>query len=1036
MNRPRSRIISASAGSGKTYTLATHALGLLATDEDPASICAITFTRAAAGEILERICQRLVRAIEDNDAREDLSRSLGRRVSQTDAEVMLRRLLDALDRLNISTIDALLHRIASAFALSLDMPPGWSVLEPEQDDLLRERALEATLSAVGLDELATLIEDLVGKPTLSPPRKTVLNGLRDAAHRVRDVPDDEPWESFRPDLHPLSEAMLDVAIDALERMSLPVTREGRPHKVWQSGVQKLVASLRERRFDDAMQLGLVKKALEPWPTFARIEMSNEHLRVLAPILCHLQAIVMHRIFDRTIALRDLSRRYLACEDALKRQELKLRFDDIPPLLLRADAMGNLPELGERLDLRIRHLLLDEFQDTSIIQLRLLMPVLDEILSSDDERTCLIVGDAKQSLYTWRDAEPALLDAVGAQYPQLERASLDLSYRSSQVVLDTVNRVFGRIGSCNAMGTARDAAQAWQGRFSPHTAAKELAGRVRLIEVRNTGKENEDSVRKACVQRVREIRAGAPWASIGVIVRTNKAIRPIVDELRQQGIAASEEGGSTLCDTRPVACTVALLRLALYPHDSAARMLVGTSPLGPTVGLLDPLDHTQGARVASQVRARIARHGLVSWLAEIQRQLASSMVPEEHARFEQLIDLAGAFDAGTSPRLDAFLEMVDARRVELPSLHPVRVMTVHHAKGLEFDAVILCELDESIEPKGRGLIFERRKPLDPATGVIRTPTKDELPFCDKRLQRVYEDYRQRCIEEALCVLYVAMTRARHSLDMFIEYVSEEKSQSRAISHARILRETLGESQTTSEPSPADSCRVLHAAGDDSWMETACEEKDEVPEVREVEIHLRTRSMRPTVRLAVRAASRPAEISAPASILRPGGDTGARIGSIVHALFERVAWIEDFDDDEEELLRVARTISPAHAEAGVDLFRRAMSSKVLQELLARPSEACELWRERPFVVRIENPSPVLLSGRFDRVHIFLASGRPRRAIIFDFKTDREDEASLRKRYHEQMAGYRTALSQMLDLAPDRIRCTLVSIPAGTIIEMDDA
>ncbi len=1029
MSVPASRLIRASAGSGKTFALTTHFLRLLAAGEEPASICAITFTRAAAGEILERLCQRLVRAIESEENLRDLSRHLDRTIEHQDGVAMLRRLLDSLDRLNISTIDALLHRVATAFALALEFPPGWRTLEPEHDEALREQALEHALASSNQAELALLIEALIGKPSLAP-RKAVLEAMRNAAHRVRSVPEDEPWESLRPGLRPLSEEKLADAIDALEHMELPVTAAGGRNKTWQKAVANLVDSLRERRYDDAIAMGLVQRALEESPKFARVEMSRHHLWVLRPIVRHLSAVVRQRVFGRSIALRDLARRYLESENALKRRHRLLRFDDIPPLLVRGEVMGNLPELGERLDLTIRHLLLDEFQDTSVIQLRLLLPVLDEILSSDDGRTCLIVGDAKQSLYTWRDAEPSLLDALGQRYgDRLRLESLTMSFRSSQVVLDAVNGVFGHLRTNPALASAPEAGGAWQDRFQEHEAFhREMPGRVCLTEVSGPSEDDDEDnpLLAAAVQRVQEIRRGAPWASIGVIVRTNKAIRPIVDALRRRGITASEEGGSTLCDTRPVACVIALLRLALHPHDSAARMLVGTSPLGAAVGLLDPLDAREGARVAAQVRAQVARHGLAPWLVRIRNSLASSMVQHEHARFEQLIDLAGAFDAGTSPRLEVFLEMVDSRRSDLPAMHPVRVMTTHHAKGLEFDAVILCELDKSIEPKEHGVIFERPDPLGPVSGAMRMPAKDESLFCGERMGRIIESHRQQCIEEALCVLYVAMTRARSSLDLFIGPPPKDPG---AITHAWILREALAPESAKEGGGPG----VLFSLGDDSWMDAP--EKDEAGAApRAVEIRLRSRRKRPAARLGVRAASRPAAPLAPATILRPSGDTGARVGSIVHALFERVAWIDDFDVDDDELLRIARMISPDVADVGLDLFRRALTSKTLRRMLSRPDEACELWRERPFVVRVEEPTPTLVSGRFDRVHVFREGSRVERAIILDFKTDREDEASLRQRYDAQMSSYRSALAQMLALPSDRIACALVAIPDGTIIEME--
>ena len=154
--------ISALAGSGKTYQLTSRFIGLLSLDAKPEEILAITFTRKAAGEIFDRIVQRLAAACLREKDRKELEASLrafhgnDRFQLPPDAPARwLQTVLNAMPRLHISTIDSLFVNIVQAFALELGLPPRQEILQGGTFDAAREEALRAALDAGTFDTFVT-----------------------------------------------------------------------------------------------------------------------------------------------------------------------------------------------------------------------------------------------------------------------------------------------------------------------------------------------------------------------------------------------------------------------------------------------------------------------------------------------------------------------------------------------------------------------------------------------------------------------------------------------------------------------------------------------------------------------------------------------------------------------------------------------------------------------------------------------------------------------------------------------------------------
>ncbi len=149
-----------------------------------------------------------------------------------------------------------------------------------------------------------------------------------------------------------------------------------------------------------------------------------------------------------------------------------------------------------------------------------------------------------------------------------------------------------------------------------------------------------------------------------------------------------------------------------------------------------------------------------------RALAPQLDVRDLSRLSQLVELAFRLDEAPLRRPDEFIAQVRAQRIEDPTAAMVRVMTVHQAKGLQFDMVVLPELDVQFKGQTPLVVAERPEPLGAISRVCRYAGETVQSLLPAAYRKMFECWPDQSMAEALCVLYVAMTRAVHSLDMII------------------------------------------------------------------------------------------------------------------------------------------------------------------------------------------------------------------------------------------------------------------------------
>ena len=1066
----RNSVILASAGSGKTYELAGRYIGLLGGATTPDRILALTFTRKAAGEMLARVFKRLLDGATRVQARHDLGVLLGRTLSEAESWRLALSLVRRIGSARVQTLDSFMTQAARAVAPDLGLPPRWRVMDDTEQELVVEDALDRLFETVDVQELSAVVERMLGEMPLRP-----YEAVRAAVTRLHEgwieCPEQGRW-GVRPEKECYPELVRITAKVMLKEE--PRNQRGAVDNRLKKKLEDLTKLVERAEWRSFLRDTLVKNVLAGECTYYKAPIPESHLSPLALLIEAVRLMAVGELADQSEAAARVASGFDAALQQAKRSRGVVAFDDLSRLLLSGGAAADAEWLAFRLDSKIDHVLLDEFQDTSRSQYQCLEPMLQEIVSQGGERSIFAVGDVKQSLYGWRNAVPDLLPSLPRRLhlgPAQTRAK---SWRSSPAVLEAVNAVFGTIAENSMLQEYRSAATRWAEFFQRHEAVKaDLPGLVRIEETASieptasddgdddtdddgtpAAKENAGVRERHHIEqvaaRVAQIHRDHPEWTIAVLLRTstNNRLTRYAEALKRLGIDAAEDRGFPLTAEPAVNAVLSLLQLAEHPGDSAAGYHVATSALGRLVGLHEPLSSAANGRCAERVRLEIARSGLTAVLRGLRLALTARLTELGVSRLVEMERLASQWDADTDATLADFIRTVEQSAVVDAARAKVSVMTIHHAKGLEFDAVVLPELNRAWKKITPKLIVDRGErgeadPLAPVERVTIYPAQ-ELQDADERLRAMAQRYWSRVVREELSCLYVAMTRAVRRLDVMIQPTKNKATQPSA---AAVLKAALGDKSSPDADAGghdggAGAGRVLalfEHAGSEAATAAATAARSEGAE----------RSSSPTVRFHLAAADVGAMVAPSA------GDEGAlsdmltyeltrvmhlRAGEVWHFAFETIEWRQadsavraadlaaaKFRLREDERTKLAGQLGDCLANSMGGLFAP-------DRYLARGGRATVL-REWSFAIAADR-SAKAMNGRIDRLVVGLdGAERPIWAEVIDFKVQlvREGAAAAADEHRAQMEAYRGAVSAMLKLEPAKVACVVAFPLTGAYAEL---
>lgn len=1070
------RVVRASAGTGKTYDLSTRYLHLLRQGAKPDTILATTFTCKAAGEILGRVLLRLANATQNSTDAAALRRDLqAPSLTSQDCGRMLAGLCRGLHRVSVSTIDSFFHRVANCFRQELGLRPDVQVVGDDDPRIvrLRRQAIDAVLGADQLPKLLQMMRRLHHDQTTRSVTDAIDRIVGGQSYQLfRQNPQAERWSlSSEHVWRRLGDAALVDAVDTLRTLRRVLPPDKRWARAWKADVETAQSS----DWDAFLNQGLASKIAAQGcdASYYRQPVPPAVVNAYEPLIEHARAQLVDRVTRQTQATYRLLVQFDRHFTRLRQEYGILLYSDIPLKLAAAVCDGDnglLPDLYYRLDTRVTHLLLDEFQDTSVPQWHILRPFAQEVCAhSDGSRTFYCVGDLKQAIYGWRGGRAEIFDQI-EQELHLEPGSgrsQNISYRSSQVVLNTINRVFSSIATNPAVSKARPEAQQWQERFQHHIAyEKHKPGYVELVtpaaSLFGPSPDSDDTddreltlAASACeicaARKIAQVTAAAPGRTVGVLVNTNQAVGSMIQLLGRQGLTASGEGGNSLTDDPAVRLVLAAIRLADHPGHAVAAFHVCHSPLGSIVGL-GSTQPPAAASVALSIRRTLLSRGYAAVVSDWSRKLAPACGDRNVRRLRQLVELAHCHDQMITLRPMDFVAVVESAAVEEPSPASVRVMTVNKAKGLEFDIVVLPDLHRRLLDESQILLCVHQDlSKGQVRGVYRNAAAHVRAACSP-LAQAYDQCLGRQFHDDLCKLYVAMTRARHALHMVIRPLKPNRNGQPGAdgwttpSFATILRRSLCEVEES-----FDGGQALYQHGDANWAKhDRCigpVAKTHVPTRLSIGLvagrdrQTPSRSWRRITPSSLESADR-VQVRDVLAIRTPQSH---QRGTLIHAWFEQITWLSEEVGaalpPDDTLRAIARRVVDGRDDRWVSeqlrRFKEMLKQPAVRELLSPRTDqkdhlvTCCLWRERAFAVQVDSR---LLHGQFDRVVVYEQGGKPMRADLIDYKTDHVTPDTLARavhRYHPQIQAYRSALSVMLNLPTHSIRAQLLFVDSGDCV-----
>ena len=1023
-------IVRASAGTGKTFELSSRYIKLLLEGSHPKTILATTFTRKAAGEILDRIVERLAMAAESEELATKTSHELEIDVLSNERyAAVLGHLIKHLNNLQVETLDAFFFKIASAFSLDIGMPPGWGIADPAEMAGISDRAIRNSLTR---SNAATIMHDLAKGEAKRGIHSMIQTTVKDVYEIYRETYDQnqlDAWSQLKKREVLSNEALEDVCrqIENLEYEA----KDAFKLKIAE-GLEKV----RNQQWTQLLKAGPFAKYAAGQETFNRFKMPPALLPLMQQIIEHAIGLQINILVDQTQGAYQFIETFHTEFDALKRNLGLLEFNDVSYLTSLLFSSYAFERLSWRLDQKIDHLLLDEFQDTSIQQWEVLKPLAKRVCQPNTNRSFFCVGDVKQAIYGWRGGVAEIFDEVQREFSQQigNPQTRSKSYRSSPAVIDTVNEIFLNIHQAEGFDEEIGMIRSWQTGFETHdTEHNERAGYACF-----TTSSDKELHHAEVANRVAKISQEHPNRTIGILTRTNKEVANLIFALGNAGIHASEEGGNPLTDSAGVNLLLSGLKLLDHPNDSLAKFHLLHSPLAAKFGLdVDdfPVNGEATNESIVKLRYQLVAEGYGDVLSDWAKILEPFCTAREWFRIGQLVTKSYLISTADHIRTTDLIRWIETQKIADPNAAPVNVMTFHKSKGLEFDIVVLPDLDF-----GRGqdpnYIVGRDSPTQPIDLVCRFMDKTKRGYLPMNFQRAFTAELEGDIHEMLCTMYVALTRAKHAIHM----IAKPDQYSGRKTAAGMIMSALKLDYSGKKDPRAGELLWETQHGDWGPEESGVAKKPkQIKALGKIKFAASTQHRNlpwesPSGREGKQAFSL-------GKLLQQEDNRDARMfGSLIHACFEQVEWLEE-GQPEIELLRQklalvesATTVQINHA---IESFQRFIKQPVTARSLSRQQYPNDLFHsydelkvenERAFEVHLGNS---ILNGFIDRLVLLLKNGNVIGADIIDFKTDAipknnpERLAQKIEVYKPQISSYQEAVAAIYGLNARDVSASLLFV-----------
>lgn len=1041
-------VYKASAGSGKTFTLATEYMKLvIANPEAYRSILAVTFTNKATEEMKLRIISQLyglskllpesetyLKVIQD-------SLGMGREQIAKRAHEALYNLLHHYSYFRVETIDSFFQRVMRNLAKELELSAN---LKLELNDREIERqAVDELIEGLSIgDKLLTWILDYIKGNIGEDKNWNVIGKIKRFGENLskdfykanekqlrQKLEEEGFFERYLRQLEEVKrQAMEQVEqiaatfFDALDENGLTMDDFSRKKQGPWGYFEKLRTGACYEEYGVNSYQASAVDSVDAWFTKAKATPQNPAYHVVEEMLRALlefavekmpQLLRVYRSVEVTKSNLSQLRLLGSIDQKIKEMNQdanRFLLSDTQPLLhaLMESGAGDSSFIFEKIGTQLEHIMIDEFQDTSVTQWKNFKVLLDETMSHKESNN-LIVGDVKQSIYRWRAGDWRLLNDIEREFPrpsdQLRLRSLATNYRSDRNVIEFNNQFFVYAADKEYQAQketdesgAETLRQAYADVIQQVPESKPRQGYVRIKLLPK--EEYREAMLALTAETVDElISQGASEGDIAILIRSNEIIRDVANYFlanRPQYKLVSDEAFRLDASTA-VNTLVMALRLLCHQDDIVEatlsgyyhRLIMGEETEESLPLPLEYTDHKEEL-MSMPLYDLVERLATIFRVHELKDQSAYVC-----AFYDQLDNYMEDGTGTVEDFLDAWDNNLHGKTIQSDDVAGIRLMTIHKSKGLEFAHVIMPFCDWPITKSHVIWCTPQASPFN------------ELPLvpvdCSKsRLQdTIYEkDYHYERLQETvdnLNLLYVAFTRARQNL--FV-YGKRDVSNIRS----RLIQDCLPDVARTLE-----GCKL-------SGMD---EEKTEpiVMEYGELDINRQRKTekesdnvfLKPVNRLTIHPDTYPLKAQFRQSNKSRGFIKGddeqstqgeyMQLGVILHQVFSTIQTADDVEGALSQL-RIDGVLNAVPDEEKLrEMLQRRLQTPKVKEWF---SGQWEVYNERD-ILTVDEQSGEVKTYRPDRV---MVNGTEMIVVDFKFAAQRPEHVS-------QVKGYMELLKRMSHL-----------------------
>ena len=804
-------VYKASAGSGKTFTLAVEYIKhLIADPRAYRRILAVTFTNKATAEMKERIVQTLYGLWTNDPSATAYLHCLQAELSAlhlslTEEEIRQRAgnallyMLHDYSRFRVETIDSFFQSVMRNLARELELSPNLNI-ELDSDKVLSDAVDSLIEGLTPASPVLPLLLDYIYERIADDKRWNVSDEVKAFARNIFNEGYVERGEMLRAKMrHPqavrlykdllkgMAEKSLKQMADKGKRFEEILEAHNLSAEELRGGRNSIGGYFRKLKAgkltDKDMPLATLSKSLNSannWATQQSprrkeiIALAEQELIPLTEEAERLRPLAAYTVSSCTLSLRHLDKLQLLnhIDEEVRRlnhEANRFLLTDTNALLHNLMAEGDSSFIYEKLGSSICHVMIDEFQDTSRMQWDNFRLLLAEGLSQGHDS--LIVGDVKQSIYRWRNGDWTILNGLkpgkGALNQYIKMKTLAVNRRSEAFIINFNNRFFTAATeyfntlhlkelkeSCQPLLEAyADVVQQ-----SPKAEEKGYV-RIHLLQAEEAEDYKQQTL-EALGNEVRRLLAeGIQLNDIAILVRKNKNIPPIADYFdKELGVPIVSDEAFRLDASTVVSALVNAVRYLAAPQDSIARAL-----------LLSDLGLWVDAPLPSELTARqeeLSLMPLYELLEELYSLLALNRIQGQDAYLFAFFDAVASFLQDHSSDLADFVRYWDetlcGKTIPGGEVEGIRIFSIHKSKGLEFHTVLIPYCDWKLENETNNQLIWCTPSERPYNELDLVPVTYSSSMASSTYRSAYLQERLQLWVDNLNLLYVAFTRAGKNL----------------------------------------------------------------------------------------------------------------------------------------------------------------------------------------------------------------------------------------------------------------------------------